>query len=1574
MLLPLLLNLISVVSAHSSINVSLRTSWPAPPFAAELLQAFSIDFPSRFFPVLNLFSNLNHPSPKLLRQSVVHAFLHDSADVQALDANLALHAAVPAVQALYAFYEDRHSDKALACSPDDQGQAWLDWYGHVVCSSQELVNLLHQDPRNNSRPQLLTFDHVHPPSSQSLVRPPHTAILYTSLDGIPWNFKDLHDALYSNDAVEYVLRYIPPRISQPMGCYLTAYGAALDFKKTDYLVLDDRATLHQGNKDTKQGSRDLDLDPLLDFIQSQSDETFDPNTPLGEEEIFQLGYQASQLIISTSSTSSTNNLTTPLSSLSPLDAFTTLCQNFPKYTQILSRRVSVSPEVEKELLQNALTAQIGANVVWVNGGIVFSPGPEVAGGGGTINGVDVLKMNRVLRRERHWIRTLEGLGMTRPEAVRVVSDSGGTVDEDGKPKKGQGSGKDHMLEGRVDASDRPEGGDIILWWNDIEKDDRYARWSPSFYTLMRPLYPGQFPQLKRNMFNIILILDLSTPSSLHLLTGTISTIIERGIPFRWGLVPSLASPDSRRMARAVYWLIHNAGRKRTMQWIRNVSGMDMPLEQHQPQLDWKKVEREFDNLMVEMEAAVKYDIVVNGEEDVLPKAIGTYAERLNIKTGSHAFFNGKHFTIDQDAQDFLGGIQIEVGHQMQYFQELAYQGALFESQEELDMNNWFYDQPGVSKRRNAYIVPSSPSGPGENNDGGGNPLRIVSLPEVFEKIGYEWKGSFVYPPGDGSTPLSMFVIADLDSDAGRTLVKEALASLGEEARMRATFVHNPTRNASSAATSRIWAHLVMTGQSSEESAEALGLGLDIHMAFEQADKKTYNEYSRVSQLFARELGFTPGEMGLAVNGRIIGPIEPGAFTAADFKMLEEYEYKKRAELAVETIERVCPWQVDLARAERADLVSLTASVLAAIQLPDPSDVGMYDVTPKPRGRAYLGLARNLTMFTHGDSATAMYHVVFVVNPLSETAQKWSGLIKWLTEMPDVYIEVHLNPNKQAEIPLKRFYRYSARSALTFDENGNEISAPITFEGLPVDPLYTLSMDVPSSWLVRPREALYDLDNIQLSHLSPSDSSVDAVFELDYLVIEGHARDTVTHSPPRGLQLQLVDTHDQPIADTLVVANLGYIQFRAKPGVFKLEIRQGRGREVYQIDSVGNEGWDSPSVDVGGAEITLTSFDGLTLYPRFSRRKGMETASVLEGDKGDTTISGVWDGVASRFKSLFKGGRKAGTGTDLTGHQAEINIFTVASGLLYERFVGIMILSVLRNTKSTVKFWFIENFLSPSFLEFIPHMANEYGFQYELITYKWPSWLRAQREKQRTIWAYKILFLDVLFPMDLKKVIFVDADQIVRADLKELVNLDLHGAPYAYTPMGDDNREMEGFRFWKRGYWAEALEGRPYHISALYLIDLVRFRQMAAGDILRGQYQQLSVDPNSLANLDQDLPNNLQRLVPIYSLHEDWLWCETWCSKDRLHRAKTIDLCQNPLTKEPKLARARQIPEWEEYDAEIARFTRKLAEEGKIRSGMATADVNSLANAGNTPAVLSSTAGEDTETEGRGEEAPGHDEL
>lgn len=127
---------------------------------------------------------------------------------------------------------------------------------------------------------------------------------------------------------------------------------------------------------------------------------------------------------------------------------------------------------------------------------------------------------------------------------------------------------------------------------------------------------------------------------------------------------------------------------------------------------------------------------------------------------------------------------------------------------------------------------------------------------------------------------------------------------------------------------------------------------------------------------------------------------------------------------------------------------------------------------------------------------------------------------------------------------------------------------------------------------------------------------------------------------------------------------------------------------------------------------------------------------------------------------------------------------------------------------------------------IPHMAQEYGFEYELITYKWPTWLHKQKEKQRIIWAYKILFLDVIFPLSLEKVllflgsclttvlfccfscqlhrrkmhaqvIFVDADQVVRADVGELYDMDIKGRPLAYTPFCDNNKDMDGYRFWRQ---------------------------------------------------------------------------------------------------------------------------------------------------------------------------------
>ena len=43
----------------------------------------------------------------------------------------------------------------------------------------------------------------------------------------------------------------------------------------------------------------------------------------------------------------------------------------------------------------------------------------------------------------------------------------------------------------------------------------------------------------------------------------------------------------------------------------------------------------------------------------------------------------------------------------------------------------------------------------------------------------------------------------------------------------------------------------------------------------------------------------------------------------------------------------------------------------------------------------------------------------------------------------------------------------------------------------------------------------------------------------------------------------------------------------------------------------------------------------------------------------------------------------------------------------------------------MKFWFIKNYMSPQMKRFLPLMAEHYGFEYEFVTYKWPTWLHKQ---------------------------------------------------------------------------------------------------------------------------------------------------------------------------------------------------------------------------------------------------------
>lgn len=219
-----------------------------------------------------------------------------------------------------------------------------------------------------------------------------------------------------------------------------------------------------------------------------------------------------------------------------------------------------------------------------------------------------------------------------------------------------------------------------------------------------------------------------------------------------------------------------------------------------------------------------------------------------------------------------------------------------------------------------------------------------------------------------------------------------------------------------------------------------------------------------------------------------------------------------------------------------------------------------------------------------------------------------------------------------KMKLKRFYRFALASQPAFDVEGyihpgslreialidirNQISPGVTFSDLPSTPIFTLGMDTPPSWIVSPRTSPYDLDNLVLGNIH---DGAHVLFSLNQLLIEGHAREA-NNVPPRGLQLQLTMNGLGVASDTQVMANLGYLQFKATPGVYQLAIRLGRGTDVYRLESVGDKGWSSQSVNETGPAVTLDSFEGKTILPRFERRSGMETANVLIEEEMATTMS------------------------------------------------------------------------------------------------------------------------------------------------------------------------------------------------------------------------------------------------------------------------------------------------------------------------------------------------------------------
>uniref|UniRef100_A0A8C1XHE4 UDP-glucose ceramide glucosyltransferase-like 1 n=1 Tax=Cyprinus carpio TaxID=7962 RepID=A0A8C1XHE4_CYPCA len=1447
----------------------------------------------KFVDTIQMFTSLSLESVRSYYNLIIKKagqFLTDL-QVNLLKLSLSLRAYSPAVHAFQQIARDE--------PPPDGCAAFVVVHGQNACSTKDMKKLL-KTAAGRPRPYLYKSDHQYPGVNGTDLP---VAVLYAEIGTKEFNtFHKVLSERAQDGKLIYVLRHF---VSKNEKMLLSGYGVELAIKSTEYKAVDDTqvkvTTDNVDENDEVQGflfgklkKSHPELQEELGELRKHLLESTNDMTPLKVWELQDLSFQAASRIMT-------------VSKFDSLKLMQDLSQNFPSRARSLTR-VAVNQDMKKEIEENQkrLSESMGIH-----------PGDA----GLFINGIHVdldlhnpFSILDILRTEAKILQGLHSLGIRGSSISKFLHLPSSTTLEDG-----------YALDIRHTS---------IMWVNDIEKDSMYRHWPSSLQELLRATFPGVIRQIRRNFYNLVLFLDPVQEESIELVKLA-ELFYKHNIPLRYviGFVLVVSADD-----KVDGYLDAGVALFRLLNYIS---------EEYDEAQAFTSMVSIFNR--VEVGETLSVDTVTAYLKKKFPKAnaariLGVDSSYDDNRKAGRGFyrksglgalpiglFNGVPLSSEEmDPEELETRAAFMVWSLIFVFISLTVFRSLIT--ESVDVVDFLMEQANVVPRINPLIL-SSERRYLDFTSSPGSPLMTPPDPNQCQYQSvispYHW---------------TVWIVADIEQPPGRQLLQNALKHMVNSSSCRVGVINNPSGKPTEDNSSlyrAIWASLLTQSSKNtldftlkllkEENVELLKQGTKIkhllkqvsggmdHDAFEKKFNTMEVDFLHSQQKYCKEvLKLKAGQRAVVSNGRILSLLdEEEEFSVEDFHLLEKITLRTSAEKIKSKIK-----QMNL-NAQKYGLANDLIMKVDALLTSSPKGEARKDVKLLKDKHSVLQLAQR--------EDEVFYDVVAIVDPLTRDAQKLAPLLVVLGQVVNMKVQVFMNCRaKLSEMPLKSFYQYVLEPDVSFFGNNSLSPGPVAhFTEIPESPLLTLNMITPESWMVEAVRSPYDLDNIHLQEIS---GVVNAEYELEYLLLEGHCFDLSTGQPPRGLQFTLGMRQEPLMHDTIVMANLGYFQLKANPGAWILRLREGRSEDLYQIQA--HDGTDSP-LDAGDVIVVLNSFHSKIIKVRVQKKPDKLNEDLLsEG----TESKGLWDSITS-----FAGGPSV----DEDDKKKDVlNIFSVASGHLYERFLRIMMLSVLQHTKTPVKFWFLKNYLSPSFKDTISHMAKAYGFQYELVQYKWPRWLHQQTEKQRIIWGYKILFLDVLFPLAVDKIIFVDADQIVRADIKELRDLDLEGAPYGYTPFCDSRKEMEGYRFWKTGYWASHLGQRKYHISALYVVDLKKFRKIAAGDRLRGQYQALSQDPNSLSNLDQDLPNNMIHQVAIKSLPQEWLWCETWCDDRSKAAAKTIDLCNNPKTKEPKLSAAvRIVPEWSKYDNEIKQFLKQVKE--KITEGRLSSSSSSPQHTGKT---------------------------
>ena len=975
--------------------------------------------------------------------------------------------------------------------------------------------------------------------------------------------------------------------NSPLSClsFLEGFGVELQIKSSEYKAQDDRKVHADGEGDGHDDGEDdkgdeiegfdfkklnelhpADKEKLGELKQHLVDQSNDM-APLKVWELQDLSLQAAERVLSSPKDTQ-------------LKVLTDLAQNFPSQARSLSK-ITVSKDLKKEAKKNSEIFLMNMNLqpsdaaLFVNG-MFFD-----------MDYVDVFTILDALKSEARVLDGLGKLGLTDEQARKLI------VQDYSSGKVTYG----------VDVRDS-----AVNWINDIERDRLYRSWPDSVTELLRPAFPGMLRSIRKNLFNVVIMCNPSKKESINLLKMLESFYVHRA-PTRIGIVfavnddPEVTGKKDAGVAmlEAFNYVSAQKDVPDALAFITDVYASidddydgDVSVDQvHQVFLDNYGSDVKLDDVFDE-----------DSEFDIGRQLAKDFTERSGFKKLPQVLMNGVPMEEKNlEAESFEEELMMAIMRATNELQKAVYHNKLQEGDDVLD---YLMRQPNIMPRLNDRVLKPASSSSSDTASKGDEYLELAGdvLPalkmETFIPSDKATKSATLahnlkYIQGkDGENKLHVltaWVVADLETQQGREILRGAVAHARSSKQLRVAVIHNTDNpgivsravKAAFSALDNSGAKHLLSKILKEDTVKKLQSGkkhlvdydipgADMTALARMVEELKEKDFEIDASYCDSVLGMSRGQHMVILNGRRIGPFDVGErFGEDDFSLLEKYSMSKYGDKMVNNFYTY----MDLGVPKVSDqAMKVTSLLLTRVQ----------------------GRSRNAISF-YGDKHSVLqldpmhpdrpsFDLTAVVDPTSTGAQKIAPLLHVLSKTLNARIRIFLNcVEKHSEMPQKSYYRAVLNPELTFADDGALSPGPTArFNNLPEEPILTMHYHIPDNWLVEPVRSVYDLDNIKLA--SVSSGGVHSEFELEYLLLEGHCFEAVTGNPPRGLQLTMGTQKESVVGDTIVMANLGYLQLKSTPGRWILDLREGRSSELYDI--ISHEGTEDNTED-GKIQVLMDSF-------------------------------------------------------------------------------------------------------------------------------------------------------------------------------------------------------------------------------------------------------------------------------------------------------------------------------------------------------------------------------------------------